>query len=615
MQQNKLLNILLLELQETVWASSADAPREPIVEWAQTNIDMSYDTTAHRSGLLKLYPYQVEPLRESENPEVEEIDLMFAQRLGKSQLWKISALKQINDGRLSGMVLYPSEKEATDTNRDTVLPLLKTLKKVKRDLQSRGNVKKDSWHLPSCRSILYYSGSSPAISKTLNWGAIDEADFCQVAKSGDEGKNTGNITALKIRMKTHNPRLEWVVSSPTLKGGPINDRFTKGSRAVWNLRCLKCRKLSPGNQLAFPQPDGSYRGLQWDKDEQGNVIEDSIRWICPACGHAHTYADAPKMNENPEQYVHANPKRTKQKSYQAGALANPALWTWLEIAEAQENADTVEGQKYLRNTILGMPFTPKARNADGEELLQVITSKKGDYPKDLPQQISVVVLGADQQMSGLGGAKYYKWTVRGWCENGDSYLLDCGLANTLAELKAAGNATYYGHRPLIRVLDQGGFDNAQDTDPFIRNTPGWIYYKGEDDRTLKGAMWKWSQDDPHSKLALANAIEYQVKLLDAIYGPARPKGYRWNLPDNVDKEYFAEVSSIQPNYRKKDPEAFGAWDPVKGQRRDYFDAEKMAMVGLDIAARTISAHHWHRKNIPLFLRLEIIAEIKRNRKK
>ena len=439
---NTELSILQTELLDAMWSSCADAPTEPIVEWAEKTIDMSYDTTAHRSGLLKLYPYQVEPLQRSEETEVHEITLMFGQRLGKSQLWKISALKQINDGGLSGMVLYPSEKEATDTNRDTVLPLLKTLQRVKKDLQSRGNIKKDSWHLPSCRSVLYYSGSTPAISKTLNWGAIDEADFTKVVKSGDTGANTSNITALGIRQKTHTEKILWAVSSPTLKSGIINQRYKLGSCAVWHLRCLQCQSLSPGNQLAFPQSDGSYRGLQWDKDEQNNVIEESIKWICPKCGNSHYYSDAKEMNAQPNQYVHNNAAKTKHLSYQAGALANPDLWTWLEIAEAQEAAgQSIEAQKYYRNTILGMPYTPKTSKS-ADELNSVIASKKTKYPANLNQILSVVTIGADQQMAGLGGAKYYVWTARGWCENGDSYLLDCGIANTLDELKSIGKQKY-----------------------------------------------------------------------------------------------------------------------------------------------------------------------------
>jgi hypothetical protein len=217
-------------------------------------------------------------------------------------------------------------------------------------------------------------------------------------------------------------------------------------------------------------------------------------------------------------------------------------------------------------------------------------------------------LGGDTQAHGLGGAKYWNWVARGWDEEGNSWLLGSGLANSLAELEIAGNATYHGQRTLLRIVDQGGFDNTTDLLPFIAARPGWLTYKGEDAQKLKGLPWRCSDSD--QRLILADAIGYQVRLLDAIYGPPRPSGHVWAINDAPPADYLEQLAAVAPNLRAENGDAFGKWKAANA-RRDYFDCEKMALVALDVAAKHLPPEYWPRKNLPLFRRLEIIAEIKR----
>ncbi len=595
------------ELLRLAWSLSARPKPRPILEWCR-ELDMAHDATSATVGNFSPYPYQREPLEATESPDVRQVTIQAGQRLGKSQIWKTSLLKRIHDGGCLGMILYPSVELAADTNRDTVLPLLKTLPNVRRDLRTRGNLKKSSYHLPSAASIVYYSGSTPALSKTINFGVVDEVDFGEVEKTDEDGKNTSNITALKIRMKTHPLHLLLVVSSPTLYGGPVYQQWLAGSRGTWCLRCLYCGHLCPGNQLSHPMQDGTFRGLQWQKDQQGNVDASTIRYLCPRCGHAHVWADAVEMNLR-GQYVHANAAKTAHRSFQVGALANPALWPWLEIAEAQEAAVTLDGRKYLRNTVLGMPYKPVAHHNDSTETrADVLKSRQTALPRNLHDRLSAVILGADTQAHGLGGAKYWIWIARGWDENGNSWLLGSGLANSLAELEQAGTATYHGQRPLLRMVDQGGFDNATDLLPFVAARPGWLTYKGEDAGKLKGLLWRSSDTDP--RLILADAIGYQVRLLDAIYGPPRPSGHLWSICDAPPAEYLEQLAAVAPNLRAENGDAFGKWKSANA-RRDYFDCEKMALVALDVAAKLLPPEYWPRKNLPLFRRLEILAELQR----
>lgn len=613
------MNSLLQQLNEHVaqyavaamWDRVAVKPKSPIDKWVSSTIDLSYDATSAGVGKVALYPYQVEPLLETEKPGTREVTLMWGQRLGKSTIWKFSLLKRLFDGGLSGLIVYPSMEMGLKTNKDTVLPLLRTLPNLKADLAAIGGRKKDSYHLPSARSVLYFiGGGAQIVSYTANWGVLDEADFIKIENADAEGQNVDQLRSLRLRMQTFPRRMLIACSSPTNYGGCIYQNWKSGSRGVWNFACLECGALFPTSQLAFPKADGSYAGLQWQKNDAGDVIEESIRWICPACGHAHVFGEAAEMNRR-GRYLHDNGNRTDHRSFQAGALANPALWPWLQIAEAQEMAVDSDGRKFLANTIKGMPYKHVREGDLSISIPDVLASKKVAYPPDLSSRISIVCAGIDQQSSGLGASKYYVYAVRGWDEHGNSWSLAAGVANSIDELNAVVETSHCGLPVALALIDQGGFeDNAQRTDPFVRSHANVLYYKGGDDRTnsLKGRRWKPSENQ--QGLILANAVAYQVKLLDLLYGPPRPNGYRWYIPEDASPAYLEQLGAMQPNNRMKsgNGDAFSNWTP-SSVRHDYFDAEKMALAALDVACRYLPATRFRRGAAPLFVRAEMLRAI------
>ena len=112
--------------------------RQPICDWVQERVDLKYDATSAAAGKIELYPYQVEPLMATEDPNVQQVTLEWAPRLGKSTIWKMSMLKRLADGGLSGLIVYPTMEMGVKTNKDTVQPLMMTLPEARRDLATRG---------------------------------------------------------------------------------------------------------------------------------------------------------------------------------------------------------------------------------------------------------------------------------------------------------------------------------------------------------------------------------------------------------------------------------------------------------------------------------------------
>ena len=595
---------------------------EPIVDWVQSHVDLAYDHTGSASGLVRLYPYQIEPLASTENEETRELTLCWSPRLGKSSIWKFSMLKRIHDGGCSGLIVYPNADMAERTNRDTVRPLLEVLPEAKHDLLKRGNITKDAYHLPSMRSIIYYmGGGAQVVNQTANWTVADEVDQIRLPdteadpKNPEKGRNIDQLKAIRIRMQTFRRRLMIVCSSPTTPGAPVSKNYGQGSRGVWHLRCLGCGALLPANQLAFPLQAGKYAGLQWKKTEAGDIIPDSIRWICPKCGREHIEAEAREMNERGE-YIHARPSYIAHRSYQCGALGNPWLWTWLEIAQAQEDSITPDGRKHLYNNILGKPVINKRIDETSLSIEGAIDQKRIEYDADLATRLSIVTMGVDQQKSELAGAKYYVWVARGWDEDGNSYGLAQGTESTLEAMEERIKAEYLGHRVSLALIDQGGFNNADDTDLIIKHLSNAMYYKGTSDKLLHGQMFQASCTE--LKLILCNALGYQVKLLSLMYDPPRASGYRWMLPSEPSPEYLKQLTNVRPNLRMaKDGngEAYHNWCAQGQDRRDYFDAEKMALAACDVGCAFIAPSNFRHGNKPLFWRREVLAEALRRRQR
>ncbi len=592
-------------------------PRESIIPWLESHVDMSFDQTAGVQGGYKPYPYQIEPLEETESPDVHRMTLCQSQRTGKSTIWRMALLKRFADGNCSALVAYPSLDLALKQNTDSVRPLLTTIPEVRSDFASRGNVKVDSYHSPSTSSVAYFIGmGAPVVSLSASFLVADEVDFVELQNSADDAKNTSQLKNIWLRGQTFPNRLMIEVSSPTQYTGPIWEQFKKSSMGFWHLRCVHCGELIIGNRLAFyNERTQKFDGLQWRKDDDGTVIEDSIVYRCPFCGHEHHECDRAKMNSEGK-FVHQKPSLRNHRGYQVGALATEH-WSWLEIATAQEEATSPDGKKFFSNSVLGMPHKHVAEGDTSVSIEEANRQRQVEYPADLQQRLSIVVMGVDQQRSDIaGGVKYFCSVVRGWDEQGNSWLLSAGTDNSLDAVKARLDATYYGHKVSLCLVDNGsGAQDVSDVDGFVKSNPTVYYYKGTSGKNLENKDFVPSEN--LRKLFLCHALKYQVSLLDLLYSPKRANGYGWYLPVKLDDAYFEQLCNVKPNTRMgKDSNGweFSNWAAFGGSRRDFFDSEKQALVALDIACEYLPPKAFARGHVPLFKakeKLVRLAQMKR----
>ena len=559
-------------------------PKSDPVAWIEKYVSLRHDPTSASDGLVRLEPYQKRPIIAQYQPETRQVTIMAVEQTGKSACWRFALLHKTVEYPAPRWIIYESDDKAAEINEEQFDPLLRHVPGLEGQINRRTSLK-HRYNLPNGSMIDFSGAGSDITSKPKRDGVADELDTWPLTHD----KIEQNLRNFKKRFRTFAARNEGclvVVSSPSprktqqktdLTRSVIDGEFEKSDHGYWTLRCQKCGKHT--------MPSHATHNLQWEceKDAAGKDAEikpESLVLECPKCKHSHVQAQAWKMNE---EGAYCNKRGEKIEGYgkhvgcQWGALACPRVFSWLAIAEAQMAAGgsaSIYAQADYFNSWRGLAYRPKAREKAGAS---TIRKHAADMPD--PADLANVFLAADTQDNG------WYWVVRGVDGKNNLYLLQCGFARSIQDLKAAWDARYLDIMPVMGMIDEGGHgDMPKYARDLILQEKGLYGYKG-------GAFGeKWQHSKKVDKLILANAKGYQADLLYYIYSQHERSGCYWFLPPESDigDEYLSHIAAIQPNSGSKHGNRLENWEPPDNKTADhYFDCEKMMLVLLDVAYKEL----------------------------
>lgn len=539
------------------------------IEWI-TNVDLSNDPSSEWSGKVKLDYYQIDPIKAQFNKDVRQVTIMAPEQTGKSFCHRLSILYKIRWMPGTFWIVYESDDKAEDINRETLHPLLKAVPEINAML-NRNTMQNRRYQLPN-GSIVDFSGAGAAItSKAKRDGVADEIDTWPMPA---EGKRR-NLANFKKRF-----RVAWrqgkgclvKCSSPKGEDSIIGDEWEAGTQGRWNLQCQGCKKVCI--------PSHRHDMVQWERRDNGDVIESSIRIICPLCNYEHIEAEAVAMNKNGK-YIHKYPERIDHQSFQWGALACPRVFSWMDFATAAVaggKTGDLESQIYFDNSFRGIPFVKrKALRVE----LDVLKKHEGDPPK--PETLCGLLLGADTQSKG------WYWVVlavdikkRLWMpKNG------YGLASSAQELIRAWDTKYFGHLPVLGIIDEGGH-RKDDVDAIVENRAGLFKYKGN---PRIGVDWKINKEEDKKRI-LANPHTYRFRMLHRLYMSEKDDNMWIGFPkDEVSKEFY-DMLSFRPNSKVKNGHRLENWQPADDENDHWFDCLKMIEVLLDFGREKMPVSEW-----------------------
>ena len=123
-------------------------------------------------------------------------------------------------------------------------------------------------------------------------------------------------------------------STPLVRGqSRIHSRFLDGDQRRYFVCCLSCGFSQVLRWERINEETGEKTGIVFDLDDNGNLIEDSVRYLCCECGNPHTNDDKTRLlsPEHGAEWRPTNPapKDPKHRSYHINALYSPpGMQSW-----------------------------------------------------------------------------------------------------------------------------------------------------------------------------------------------------------------------------------------------------------------------------------------------
>ena len=546
-------------------------------EWCEQNINFSYCKSPPVDKLdINLTPYIREPLDNFTFQGALQMTLCFPPQSGKSLVWMGGILYvQANDPG-PGIIVYSNDEMASDMSTDRVIPLLRSVPQFEQELKSPFAIRKDCYQLSESNTWFTGAGSAASLaSRSARYVIADETDkWLPIPNEADP------LDLLRHRTKTYSKnKLFVVVCTPTGKNGVVWVEYLKGSMAEWYWHCLKCGHGQRPNTQYF----------KFDRDEAGEVIEDSPRFVCGECGHKHKEADRRATNLKGHWQHKYKSRMNHHRRYHITALASP-FETWMNIARKIVEASAAKGdpqkQRDVDNSILAIPFSPR-RNVE-KGLLATLNMHKTDYTLvDIEGRMRGMFMAVDTQDRG------YYWLIRAVMDNTDKFLIDYGFVEDDEALEIEWNKERYGRLPLLGIKDQGGH-RTKDVTQWVKAHKYWWKYKGEN---RISSRWKMSPNDP--LLISAQSKVFQAELLYYIYTAIERDvdGY-WFLPSDLDGRYEKQIVTMSPDIHKQGGNEYEEW-VSHGKDDHYFDCEKMWLVIYDYALKMMQEKDWYQPLRPV----------------
>ncbi len=591
-------------LWERFWSAFSPLDRLSPLEFAK-KLDFSQIPGAPSKMLdLDLIPFIVEPLAEFDFQTVKEITFCAIEQTCKTLFWMLGEAWAIKYRPSLSLIIYPNDELCERVDREKFRPILQADPEIKRELSRPRAIGEMRYSFPAFGSSAYYcSAGSRITALSVPLAIIDETDDVIQQKN-----KPSVVTDARNRLRAFSypgmgGSLLVKVCSARFEDYPQWQEFLASSQGFWTLRCLNCGELT--------MRSCDIDNLQWEREtvkaEDGSeairIVPESIRLVCPKCGHSHIEAQKREMILG-GRYVHRLPSLIGIHSgFQVGALASQqGCHAWLKIAESREKAGRtgdLKDQRYFDNSVRGLPLQMRKTSDESAEVL--LNRRKVAIPEG--SRFVMRLWGIDTQDNELYAV------CRGFLGNGDSWpLLAMKAAVDNPEERSISDfsilfhaisgvpvppgsplppvpATSYPTRPANLVVIDSGGHRLKEVNAFVarlrmRGIPV-IKYKGDPRAAQGGHTFKPSDND--KQLVLVDATYYQAVLLHNMYSRKPAAGHNWYINPEMPDEYFAHISALKPNSKRRSGHEYRNWSN-EGAADHLFDCEKEILLARDYLA-------------------------------
>lgn len=428
------------------------------------------------------------------------------------------------------------------------------------------------------------------------------------------------------------------ISTPEMSPDPTWILYLQGDQRKWFVPCPCCGEMI---ELKFNDTvEGKKVGLIYDTDENGKLIEGTVRYRCQECYGEFTEREKFRIMGKGKWIATSEPQNKGWRSYHLSALYGaPNMYSWTDIVLAwikvfSSGKCDPDKLKPFNNLMLGIPFEDLGAEAD----TNILMSNSGAYQYNTIPDLTAESFGCDPILMvtvgvDLGGTPddaRIDYEVVAWTTSMQSFSIDEGTIGTFSNnkkikddperikwsyrfgsyncvwnvLDEIGNRKYsfesdvnYCVQPYIVCIDYGHLPEYVDS-YILRGTTPAVPVKGNGDLPYVPGSDLPLYSKSSEKVGLYSIKTNYIKSLvmknadidwDSSKG-VQPAGFM-NFPEIADGKYQPNGYFKQLTGEKKELAMTKAgtakgfiWKPKPGFENHKFDCRCYAYVGVQIAA-------------------------------
>ena len=589
------------QILQAAYQAWAPPPTQSVSEWAEEHFRLSPEYSA-KSGLLKLYRYQREPVDAFGDPFVAGIVIMSATQMLKTLALQVGIAHKIAADPGPILLAQPTTTDGEEFSKERISPMI-------RDIESIRNLVAPEKKGSSSNSILQkvFKGGALSIIGAQTAGEFARRSICLFA--GDEinkwpknvGKEGSGRALGKKRLATFRSRGKFVFTcSPTIEGDcAISEEYEASDQRKFAVPCPHCSHL----QI-----------LSWDRVKWENNDPLTALYHCAACNVGWTDLERWAACEDERaHWVVTNPDAPRNeygqvvRGYWISELYSPWKSLAAPVADFLKAGNDPEALQSFVNTSLAETWREKG-DAPKHEILQAHAQ---DYVLGtVPPGVRFLTAGVDVQGDRLEVA------VWGWGRGRRRWLVDYTVIDgspsnpaTWDLLTEALNVSYPTEAgpdlPILRTAIDSGYEATKVYEWARRQGPGRVLVaKGYDsgaallgspsasEVTTRGKKAKYGVKVWPINVSMAKQELYgQIRLEIAEGATATPTGWvaipqrGWIRPTQEEfcRQVVAEqyVTRIVKGYKR------GEWVKVR-ERNEGLDTANLARA----AAEHVGISRW-----------------------
>lgn len=274
-------------------------------------------------------------------------------------------------------------------------------------------------------------------------------DYDNARKSS---KQAGSTEALVMQRTAAfaSKRKVFLVSTPKLKHeSNIEPAFLKGDQRYWHVPCPCCHQPIVWKwEVKISETEKA--GIFYKLDNHGQLIPDSVGYVCQKCGGFFTDKTKHQMLNDGQWIPTATATRDNWYSYHVSALYAPVgMFDWKHYVQDYIDANPAGEQdvakmKTFYNVVLGFTWEDEHVELKAAQLQK---NQRGYAPGIVPEKMSVadgngriVMLTLAADLNGKEDDARLDYEVVAWSETGSTYSVTHGSIGTFIPREGAKKA-------------------------------------------------------------------------------------------------------------------------------------------------------------------------------